>query len=169
MCGAGRYSHNPPIINPVSEWEEPVEMPFVTLFDICRNPRLVVRDPSARIQLSVKTLDAEFCCPICLGYIKRTSIIMECLHRFCADCIEKCLRLGKKECPSCRVHIPSRRNLCPDPNFDKLIVKIYGDVKALELQEEKDIESFNMARNMNNAYAESRRRGILQQAVQRVS
>ena len=68
-----------------------------------------------------------------------------------------------------RAYTISTRNLCPDPNFDKLIVKIYGDVKALELQEEKDIESFNMARNMNNAYAESRRRGILQQAVQRVS
>lgn len=94
---------------------------------------------------------------------------MECLHRFCAECIEKCLRLGKKECPSCRVHIPSRRSLRPDPNFDKLIVKIYGDVKTLELQEEKEIESFNRARNMNNAYAESRKRGMLQQAVQRVS
>jgi len=39
-----------------------------------------------------------------------------------------------------RVHIPSRRSLRPDPNFDKLIVKIYGDVKVLEKQEEKGIK-----------------------------
>ena len=85
--------------NPVSDWEEPVEMSFVTLFELYRQPRPIIQDGQKRIKLPLKTLHAEFCCPICLGYIKRTSIVMECLHRFCAECIEKCLRLGKKECP----------------------------------------------------------------------
>eukprot|EP00593_Proboscia_inermis_P017188 CAMPEP_0171308154 /NCGR_PEP_ID=MMETSP0816-20121228/18279_1 /TAXON_ID=420281 /ORGANISM="Proboscia inermis, Strain CCAP1064/1" /LENGTH=258 /DNA_ID=CAMNT_0011790865 /DNA_START=107 /DNA_END=883 /DNA_ORIENTATION=+ len=94
-------------------------------------------------------------------------IVMECLHRFCGQCIQKCLRLGKKECPSCRIHIPSRRSLRPDPNFDELIGQIYGDIDAVEQQDEKEIAKLNRAKNMNNAYAECRRRGIMQQAMHR--
>jgi hypothetical protein len=94
-----QHSTNPSI-NPISEWEEPIEIPNLTLFDLYRRPRRIICDTKERIQIPAKTLHAEFCCPICLGYIKRTSIVMECLHRFCAECIEKCLRLGKKECPS---------------------------------------------------------------------
>lgn len=89
-----------PVFNPISEWEEPTEIPHLTLFELYRRPRPIIRDTKKRIQLPIKTLHAEFCCPICLGYIRRTSIVMECLHRFCAECIEKCLRLGKKQCPS---------------------------------------------------------------------
>lgn len=33
----------------------------------------------------------------------------QCGHRFCAECLETCLRTGKKECPACRGHLPSRR------------------------------------------------------------
>ena len=53
---------------------------------------------------------------------------IECLHRFCAACIEKSLRLGLKECPTCRERCPSRRFLRPDPNFDALIAVIYPDL-----------------------------------------
>jgi len=74
---------------------------------------------------------------------------------------------GKKECPSCRIHIPSRRSLRPDPNFDNLIQNIYGDIEKLEEYEEKKIENLNKAKNMNNAYSESRKRGIMQQAIHR--
>ncbi|MED6185249.1 hypothetical protein PIB30_055243, partial [Stylosanthes scabra] len=28
-------------------------------------------------------------CPICLGIIKKTRTVMECLHRFCRECIDK--------------------------------------------------------------------------------
>lgn len=94
---------------------------------------------------------------------------MECLHRFCGECIQKCLRLGKKECPSCRIHIPTRRSLRPDPTFDTLIQKIYGDLEELEEKVEKEIERMNKLKNMNNAYSESRKRGIMQQARNRVS
>jgi hypothetical protein len=89
-----------PSMNSFIDWEEPIEIPNLTLFELYRSPRRIVCDTKERIQIPAKTLHAEFCCPICLGYIKRTSIVMECLHRFCAECIEKCLRLGKKECPS---------------------------------------------------------------------
>ena len=64
---------------------------------------------------------SELICPICLDIMNNTMIVMECLHRFCSDCIQKCLRQTKHECPSCRVHISSRRALRRDENFDRLI------------------------------------------------
>eukprot|EP00978_Attheya_sp_CCMP212_P026722 scaffold88403_cov55-Attheya_sp.AAC.6 len=59
------------------------------------------------------------------------------------------------------------RNRRPDYGFDKLIENIYGDITALEKQEEQEIEKLNRDKHMNNAYAESRMRGILNQAIQR--
>jgi len=118
---------------------------------------------------SIQTLNSLFQCPICLGYMKKTFIVMECLHRFCGECIQKCLRVGKKECPSCRVHIPSRRSLRPDLSFDDFIEKVYGvsDVEVLEEEKALEIETLNRERNMNNAYSESRKLGIMQQAIVR--
>ena len=52
----------------------------------------------------------------------------QCLHRFCSECIQKCLRVGRKECPSCRIHVPSRRSLRYDTNFDAVISKIYPNL-----------------------------------------
>merc|ERR1712127_258666 len=115
------------VLNPISEWEEPIEVPSLTLFDMHRRPRKVKTDASIRIGLPLKVLMSEFQCPICLGYMKKTAIVMECLHRFCGECIQKYLRLGKKECPSCRIHIPTRRSLRPDPTFDSIIECIYGN------------------------------------------
>ena len=86
---------------------------------------------------------------------------------FCGECVLKCLRLGKKECPTCRIHIPSRRSLRPDPNFDKLIQKNYGNIDVLEKVEEHEIKTLNKLKNMNNAYAESCKLGIMQQAISR--
>ena len=172
--------HNP--YNPISQWKEHIELHGMTLFDIHRKPRQVLlkdkqeadggegsipEENSTLMKIPLKKLNSEFRCPICLEYVKKTQIVMECLHRFCGKCIEKCLRLGKKECPSCRIHIPSRRSLRPDTNFDNLLASIYGDVQELEQIEEKKIELVNKRKYMNNAYAESRARGIMQQATRR--
>ena len=73
---------------------------------------------------------------------------MECLHRFCSSCIEKCIRVGKKECPSCRIHIPSRRSLRPDPKFDTLVETIYGNVTQREEVEELQIQESNLSRGL---------------------
>ena len=56
----------------------------------------------------------------------------------------------------------------PDTNFDELIKSLYGDVEKLEKYEDDEITKMNK-KNMNNAYAESRKRGIRFQAEQRVS
>lgn len=92
---------------------------------------------------------------------------MECLHRFCGDCIQKCLRMGMKECPSCRVHIPSRRSLRPDTTYDTIMEVMYGDIESLEAREADEIARFNRMNNMNNSYSQSRHLKKLQQANQR--
>ncbi|XP_055822889.1 putative E3 ubiquitin-protein ligase RING1a isoform X1 [Solanum dulcamara] len=74
-------------------------------------------------------------CPICLGIIKRTRVVMGCQHRFCRECIDKSMRLGNNECPACRIHCASRRSLRDDPGFDTLIEAIYPDVEKYEQEE----------------------------------
>ena len=153
--------------NPISRYQEYVEVPGLTLFDIHRQPRCEIYNPDIRCRIQLKVLGSEFHCPICLGYIRNTRIVKECLHRFCHDCIEKCLRVGKKQCPQCRIHIPSRRSFRPDTNFDQLIQSIYGDIEQLEKFEEEEIAKQNK-KNMNNVLnSDSRKRGMLYQAEQR--
>jgi E3 ubiquitin-protein ligase RNF1/2 len=98
---------------------------------------------------------------ICVGIIRKTRTVMECLHRFCRECIDKSMRLGfvlklppstlsfyifcfhfwlvwtgfncsNNECPACRTHCASRRSLRDDPNFDTLIAAIYPDIDKYE-------------------------------------
>ncbi|WOG85141.1 hypothetical protein DCAR_0104328 [Daucus carota subsp. sativus] len=74
-------------------------------------------------------------CPICLGIIRKTRTIMDCLHRFCKKCIDKSFRLGNHECPSCRRHCASRRSLRDDPKYDELISALYPDIEKYEEEE----------------------------------
>ena len=93
---------------------------------------------------------------------------MECLHRFCSECIQKCLRVGKNECPSCRIHVPSRRSLRPDPNFDALISKIYPDLDAFERYEERMIAAFNKQRAETKEVVGDRRAVAAQSSKRRL-
>lgn len=146
-----------------SEYEEIELVDDCTLYDLYRQPRAPVTDPRARKTLPVRVLNAELTCPICLGVIRSTMVVMECLHRFCGECIQKCLRVGNKECPSCRIHIPSKRSLRRDDNFDALIGKIYPDLAAFERDEAKLIEEINRSRHYNNAFTESAKVGAQNQ------
>ncbi|RLN29765.1 putative E3 ubiquitin-protein ligase RING1a [Panicum miliaceum] len=85
----------------------------------------------------VKLMDVrkEVQCPICLGIIRKTRTVMECLHRFCRDCIDKSMRLGNNECPACRTHCASRRSLRDDPNYDALILALYPNIDKYEEEE----------------------------------
>ncbi|KAH9797062.1 RING-type domain-containing protein [Citrus sinensis] len=74
----------------------------------------------------------EVQCPICLGIIRKTRTVMECLHRFCRECIDKAMRLGNNECPACRTHCASRRSLRDDLNYDALIAALYPDIDKYE-------------------------------------
>ncbi|KAM0952177.1 putative transcription factor C2H2 family [Dioscorea sansibarensis] len=77
----------------------------------------------------------EVQCPICLGIIRKTRTVMECLHRFCRECIDKSMRLGNNECPACRTHCASRRSLRDDPNYDNLIATLYPEIDKYEEEE----------------------------------
>jgi len=150
--------------HPDSKWEEPYTHNHnLTLYDLNRNP-CPPQDPSLRkTVVPLKSLHSEFICPICLGYFKKTALVMECLHRFCDECIQKCLRLGcKKECPSCRIHIPSRRSLRHDPAFDLLLKHILGDVRVLEREEERQAA---LAKSRSKLVAVTRQRGMVHQAI----
>ncbi|GBG65600.1 hypothetical protein CBR_g51482 [Chara braunii] len=85
--------------------------------------------------ICLSDLRKETECPICLGIIRKTRTVMECLHRFCRECIDKAMRIGNNECPACRVHCASRRSLRADPNFDSLIAALYPDVDKYEEEE----------------------------------
>ena len=87
------------------------------------------------ITISIRQLNTEFKCAVCLGILHDTHATMDCLHRFCLECISKSLRLSKKECPSCRVKCASRRSLRSDSNFETIIRKIYPNLEEYEAKE----------------------------------
>ncbi|RLN71487.1 hypothetical protein BBJ28_00023640 [Nothophytophthora sp. Chile5] len=150
-----------------SKYEEMELVEDCTLFDIYRQPRPPVTDPNATKTLPVRVLNADLTCPICLGIIKETMVVMECLHRFCGACISTAIRQNQRQCPSCRIHIPSKRSLRPDRNFDELVRKIHPNLAEFERNENQIIERLNRSRHFNNAYTESTRMGVLNQAATR--
>jgi hypothetical protein len=149
----------PPVFHDKSKWEEPPGDPYLTLWDVNRTPRTVeALDPNHRLRLPVKVLHPDFRCPICCGYLKKTTTVMECMHRFCEECIETSIRLAKKECPTCRIRIPSRRSLRSDKRFDKLIECILGDAEEQDQKEAQEIELFNQGNLMGYRTMQARQR-----------
>lgn len=92
-------------------------------------------DKDEYVVVKLSDIRKEVQCPICLGIIQKTRTVMECLHRFCRECIDKSMRLGNNECPQCRTHCASRRSLRDDPNYDALIAAIYPDLDKYEEEE----------------------------------
>lgn len=97
----------------------------LTEYEMERKAQKILAD--SEISISPRSLHRELMCPICLEILDQTMTTRECLHRFCSVCINKALRSGNKECPTCRKKLTSRRCLRADPNFDQLIKKIYKD------------------------------------------
>lgn len=67
------------------------------------------------------TLERYLECPICLEILKDTHVVPSCQHRFCGKCIQESLRKCNNECPSCRVHVSTRRSLRTDEVFESLV------------------------------------------------
>lgn len=112
-------------------------------YDLYREPLLLVH-PDEERTLILRKLNQELTCSICLCIINSCSVVKECLHRFCHECITKYLRVGKKECPTCRAKCTSQRHLRPDRRFDKLIEQMYPDLEAHEREQEKIIEEVSI-------------------------
>lgn len=121
---------------------------------------------SASVSLRVRKLNADFTCPICLGIIRDATTVMECLHRFCQECIEMSIRMGRKQCPSCRTRVPTKRNLRRDVAFDALIRQIYPNIDHAVEQQDSEISSFIQSHNYK-AYADSVEQGAKKQDMKR--
>ncbi|KAK6917590.1 hypothetical protein RJ641_018341, partial [Dillenia turbinata] len=101
--------------------------------------------------------------------IRKTRTVMDCLHRFCRECIDKSMRLGNNECPACRTHCASRRSLRDDPNYDALIAALYPDIEKYEEEElafheedktrNKQIQDFIAQTCQRQSEAHGRKRG----------
>jgi Zinc finger, C3HC4 type (RING finger) len=119
-------------VHPNSLWEEPY-IDELTLYERHREPRPV---PTGTIVVAMDAIRVEIRCAICLDILRNTRIVRECLHRFCESCIEQALTfqnveaLGgrRKECPICRVYIPSRRSLAPDTYMDTMISRLLDNL-----------------------------------------
>eukprot|EP00304_Pavlova_gyrans_P010588 CAMPEP_0206054832 /NCGR_PEP_ID=MMETSP1466-20131121/38955_1 /ASSEMBLY_ACC=CAM_ASM_001126 /TAXON_ID=44452 /ORGANISM="Pavlova gyrans, Strain CCMP608" /LENGTH=87 /DNA_ID=CAMNT_0053430053 /DNA_START=20 /DNA_END=281 /DNA_ORIENTATION=+ len=59
------------------------------------------------------------------------------------ECMERCLRQGKKECPSCRRHVATRRSLRRDANFDAIIHALFPDLDLYEREQEATLASLD--------------------------
>ncbi|KAI4299406.1 hypothetical protein L6164_032873 [Bauhinia variegata] len=103
-------------------------------------------DKEEYVVIKLSDVRKEVQCPICLGIIRKTRTVMECLHRFCRECIDKSMRLGNNECPACRTHCASQRSLRDDPNYDALIAALYPDIDKYE-EEEFALHEDERARN----------------------
>jgi|AntRauTorckE5430_2_1112549.scaffolds.fasta_scaffold00279_11 hypothetical protein len=63
----------------------------------------------------------EFKYPVCLDTCQDPYVVLECLHRFCGECIGQSIRKCGTRCPECRTHIIAKRHLRPDNLFKKII------------------------------------------------
>lgn len=72
--------------------------------------------------------------------MQNVHVVQECFHRFCGDCIRK-HHLVKHDCPSCFQHIPTRRSLKPDIEFDNLIQTLTLQYKLCE-----EIDKINVSK-----------------------
>eukprot|EP01119_Soliformovum_irregulare_P022179 TRINITY_DN7534_c0_g1_i3.p1 TRINITY_DN7534_c0_g1~~TRINITY_DN7534_c0_g1_i3.p1 ORF type:complete len:190 (+),score=10.14 TRINITY_DN7534_c0_g1_i3:29-598(+) len=140
----------------------------LTSYELERIPRTPITDDSTTT-IQVRTLNVELTCAVCLGILHNTLTVMECLHRFCSGCITKSLRLGKKECPTCRVKCTSRRHLRPDPNFDAIISQIYPNLEEFEAKEETLIEQINKHAMQSGSLKDSVEVGKQRQALAKPS
>lgn len=140
------------------EYLEPVTTILETSdFDLQRQFR-PLKDEGQRGTIDVRTINTDLTCRVCLGIIRNCYTVMECLHRFCSECIEKSLRLGQKQCPSCRTPCPSRRSLRQDHMFNKVIAGIYPDIKKAEQQQDQLVQQIINSQN-HRAFARSMEEG----------
>ncbi|KAJ1613378.1 RING finger containing protein [Cryptosporidium canis] len=89
-------------------------------------------------------LYSDFNCLICFRILQRTMVVKDCLHRFCGECIEKCVRIGLRECPQCRLHIASRRSLRSDSIMDTLTHRLFPDASEFERRHQEILVSNNI-------------------------
>eukprot|EP00968_Pinguiococcus_pyrenoidosus_P019848 scaffold2224_cov261-Pinguiococcus_pyrenoidosus.AAC.21 len=156
-----------PSYNPISRWKEETVIEGLTLYDIHRKPRLPTAEEDVVVEVVNDRIIPDLQCHFCLDILDDPVIVMECLHRFCNNCIQKHLRVGKQNECFCKTHIPSRRSLRQDLNFKNLICKLYPNLQEFKRKQERYIQIGNR-RLMNQGYAHAANKGMEYQKQQRV-
>ncbi len=72
----------------------------LTPYEMCRAP-LLVEPGQATVEAELRQVRQDLSCPICLGLLRETYTTMECMHRFCHDCIVRSLSAASKGKPPC--------------------------------------------------------------------
>jgi len=139
--------------------------PGLSMYDVERSPRTLKDNNNTKnkeVTIRLENISPQITCPICLNVMRHTVFVKECCHRFCSECIQKCLRVGRKECPACRTHVPSRRSLRPDKAFDALIEKclLQTDVETYVRKETMIVKRMNEQDEFHKEFAESVRVGM---------
>lgn len=115
-----------------------------------------------------KIVESDLTCPVCLCVMTQTHTFMECMHRFCQDCINRALRIGQKECPSCRKKCATRRNLRDDSRFDALISAL--DFNPTEAEAETLVQAEKYLKSKHHqAFTESVKKAKLKQNYNKFS
>ena len=83
------------------------------------------------IRVPYEPLNEAFTCPICQDLFNNPVATVDCMHRFCEECLTYSLST-KRECPVCRTPCPSRRSVRQDSALNNLINKLYPDRAAFE-------------------------------------
>ena len=79
-------------------------------------------------------------CAVCLQVLERT-VVAPCMHRFCQECVEKWLRVGRHDCPECKFHTHTRRAFKRDVRIDSLIQKLIEEGTIDDAQAAHDPEA----------------------------
>ncbi|KAG5189183.1 hypothetical protein JKP88DRAFT_303090 [Tribonema minus] len=135
-----------------------------SMYDIHRNPR-ALRDESEADTSSLDQMREDLKCVICQETLRSTMVFVDCLHRFCRDCITTSLRNAGKSCPSCRTACGTKRNLRADTDLDALIAVLFPDLDVTIRREQAEREVQNRERHVNSAEARDRLRRQREQAA----
>merc|ERR1712130_51482 len=120
----------------------------LTAYEQQRKPLRLLTSGTCRIDSSSLTR-GTLICAICLSILRNVKTVPKCLHRFCGECIEDALRKGRKECPTCRVEISSRRDLRSEPRIDFLLGTLLGDLDKWEDEQAMHVQSLTDNLNMD--------------------
>jgi hypothetical protein len=113
------------------------DRPFdLSFYEIHRLPQEQITDETEIA--SLHRFFTDLICPICRGILNKT-MVSNCLHRFCYECIVNTLRLNIKKCPTCRGKIVSKRSLRPDTNLDLIISKMYPNGDEYEAYQNRNL------------------------------
>ncbi|CAF1120660.1 unnamed protein product [Didymodactylos carnosus] len=103
-------------------------------YDIQRKPQTLVYDNSI-VRVPLDPVLKSLRCPICLDFLTNTMATIQCIHRFCNDCISRWLQSDNKQCPSCRKQLKSKRYLRADHLTDSIVDMVKKQqIKLKELE-----------------------------------